>query len=105
MAAARTSMDHMAALDQIRRILLGSMAPKSATAWTEPPRPLEEYLSPVLSITADMMPEAMGDWASNIATDLRCPLDFPAAAIIVGTGAVLASRVRIRPSRQHREAS
>lgn len=80
----------------------GQHGPKSATAWTEPPRPLEEYLSPVLSITADMMPEAMGDWASNIATDLRCPLDFPAAAIIVGTGAVLASRVRIRPLHYNR---
>ena len=41
----------------------GQHGPKSATAWPEPPRPLEEYLSPVLSITADMMPEAMGDWA------------------------------------------
>ena len=65
--------------------------------WPEPPTPLEEYLSPVLPITADMMPEAMADWAVDIARRLRCPLDYVATSAIVTIGSVIASRVRMRP--------
>ena len=75
----------------------GQYGPKSATAWTEPPTPLEEYLSPVLPITANMMPEAMADWTVDIARRLRCPLDYVATAAVVATGSVIASRVRMRP--------
>ena len=60
-------------------------------------QPLEEYLSPVLPMTADMMPEALGDWVSTIAAGLRCSLDFAAASAVVATSSVVASRVRIRP--------
>ena len=60
-------------------------------------QPLEEYLSPVLPVTADMMPEALGDWVTSIAAGLRCSLDFAAVSAVVATGSAVASRVRIRP--------
>jgi hypothetical protein len=75
----------------------GQHGSKSTAAWPEPPQPLEEYLSPVLPITADMMPEAVADWAVDIARRLRCPLDYVATPAIVTTGSVIASRVRMRP--------
>jgi len=60
-------------------------------------QPLEEYLSPVLPMTADMMPEALGDWVRTIAAGLRCSLDFASASALVATSSAVASRVRIRP--------
>ena len=58
---------------------------------------LEEYLEPVLPMRHDMMPEALGDRVSEIATELHSPLDFAAVAQVVAVGSVIASRVRIRP--------
>jgi hypothetical protein len=64
--------------------------------WPDP-QPLQDSLSPVMPITADMMPEAMTNWVIDISERLRCPLDYVATAAIVATGSVIASRVRMRP--------
>ena len=58
---------------------------------------LEEYLEPVLLMEHDMMPEALGDWVSDIATRLHCSLDYAAVTAVVATGSAIASRVRMRP--------
>ena len=58
---------------------------------------LEEYLEPVLPMQHDMMPGALGDWVSDIATGLHCSLDYAAVTAVVATGSAIASRVRMRP--------
>jgi hypothetical protein len=63
----------------------------------EDPQPLEEYLSPVSSITREMMPVSLADWVIDVAHRVRCPLDFVTVSAVVMTEAVCAARVRIRP--------
>ena len=71
--------------------------PISATIWTDPPSPLEDYLSPVLSIDPNMMPAVMSDWLIDVATRLRCPLDYVATSAVVAIGSAIATQVRMRP--------
>jgi hypothetical protein len=64
--------------------------------WADP-QLLEDYLSPVLPLRPEMMPEPLGDWVADVAYRVRCPLDFVTVSAVVMTGAVCAARVRIRP--------
>ena len=64
--------------------------------WPDP-QLLEDYLSPVLPMRPEMMPEPLWRWIADVAYRVRCPIDFAAAAAVAMTGAVCAARVRIRP--------
>ena len=58
---------------------------------------LEEYLSPVLPMTRDMMPEPLANFAGDIAKRIRCPLDFVGVSSVIMISSAIASRVRIHP--------
>jgi hypothetical protein len=64
--------------------------------WADP-QLLEDYLSPVLPLCPEMMPEPLGKWVADVAYRVRCPLDFVTVSTAVMTGSVCAARVRIRP--------
>ncbi|HWB01615.1 MAG TPA: DUF3987 domain-containing protein [Verrucomicrobiales bacterium] len=61
------------------------------------PRPLPSELAPVLSLTPDMLPEALRLFVVDIAERISCPLEFPAVSIIIAAGSVLGRTCGIHP--------
>ena len=64
--------------------------------WPEP-KPLEDYLLPVLPMKRDMLPEPFSTWTADIANRIECPLDFVAATSVVMASSLLGTRVRVHP--------
>jgi putative DNA primase/helicase len=65
----------------------------------EAPRPLPGGLPAVPSFDERLLPESLRHWLVDIAERAQAPLDYPAAGVIVGLGAVIGRRVGIRPKR------
>ena len=74
----------------------GNNGSEQTDQWPEP-QPLEDYLSPVLSMRREMLPDVLAVWADDVCYRMRCPLDFVAATTVVMTSSVIATRVRMRP--------
>jgi Protein of unknown function (DUF3987) len=67
--------------------------------WPDP-KPLEDYLFPVVPLERGMMPEVLGAHICDVAYRLQCPLEFVASPAVVMLGSLLGTRVRIR-MKQH----
>jgi hypothetical protein len=65
-------------------------------AWPEP-KPIESALPPVAPFDAELLPEALRDYALDVADRQQSPPDFAAVAGICGLAALAGNRVRIRP--------
>jgi Protein of unknown function (DUF3987) len=74
----------------------GNNGSEQSAPWPEP-QPLEDYLSPVLPMCREMMPDPLAEWAIDVSDQVRCPLDFVFSTALVMTSSVIATRVRIRP--------
>ncbi|HEX2750738.1 MAG TPA: YfjI family protein [Verrucomicrobiales bacterium] len=61
------------------------------------PRPLPCGLTPVLPVTAGMLPDAFRPWLMDITDRIRCPLEFPAVAALAAAGSVLGRKLGIHP--------
>jgi putative DNA primase/helicase len=74
----------------------------SATApasWPEDPKPVRYALPPVPALGAEMLPESLRGWLSDIADRVGCPLEFPTVGALTALGIVIGHKVVIRPKR------
>lgn len=69
-----------------------------ADAWGDP-KPINHTLPPVTSITKDMLPKPLYDYASNTAERLGVPIEFVAVPLVVALGSVIGTKVAIMPKR------
>ena len=67
--------------------------------WPDP-QPLPEGLPPVRAFDPELLPESLRAWIEDIASRIQCPIDFPAAAVMVAIAAVVGRKVGIRPKRR-----
>ncbi len=61
--------------------------------------PLPNDLPNVLTLPAEMLPEALRPWLLDVSERIGCPVDFPAAAAAVVAGSLIGRQVGIRPTR------
>ena len=69
-----------------------------ADAWADP-KPINHTLPPVASITKDMLPKPLYDYAINTAERLGVPIEFVAVPLVVALGSVIGTKVAIMPKR------
>ena len=69
-----------------------------ADAWGDP-KPINHILPPVTSITPDMLPEPLYNYAINTAERLGVPIEFVAVPLVVALGSVIGTKVAIMPKR------
>lgn len=67
--------------------------------WPEPEEIKPEQLLPVEPLSADIIPQGLGAWCSDVAYRMQCPLDFTAVGAVVAAGAVIGASCAIRPKR------
>jgi hypothetical protein len=66
--------------------------------WTEP-KPLPGGLPRVPSFDADLLPEPLRDWITDIVERTQCPIEYVAVGAIVALSAVIGRSSAIRPKR------
>ena len=66
--------------------------------WSDP-EPLPDPLLGVMHYEKDLLPPVIGDVVSDIAERMQCPVDYPAASMMVAIAAVIGCRIGIRPRR------
>jgi putative DNA primase/helicase len=76
-----------------------SVCTTSLADWPEDPKPVRYAMPPVPSLGAEMIPESLRGWLSDIADRVGCPLEFPAVGALTAQGIVIGHRVVIRPKR------
>lgn len=64
--------------------------------WPEP-LPLPDELLAVKPFDADLLPETLRPWVSDIAERLQCPPDFPAVGAMVVLAGLIGRKIGIRP--------
>lgn len=69
-----------------------------AESWPDP-KPINHSLPPVTSITKDMLPEPLYNYAINTAERLGVPIEFVAVPLVVALGSVIGTKVAIMPKR------
>ena len=74
----------------------GNNGSDQTNQWSEP-QSLEDFLSSVLPMRREMLPDLMAVWLCDINYRMQCPLDFVVSAAIVMTSSVLGTRVRMHP--------
>lgn len=63
------------------------------------PKAINHTLPPVTSITKNMLPEPLYNYAKNSAERLNVPLEFVAVPLLVALGSVIGTKVAIMPKR------
>ncbi|KRU21618.1 hypothetical protein [Psychrobacter piscatorii] len=66
--------------------------------WAKP-KPINHTLPPVTSITKNMLPEPLYNYAMNSAERLNVSLEFVAVPLLVALGSVVGTKVAIMPKR------
>lgn len=66
--------------------------------WAKP-KPINHTLPPVTSITKNMLPEPLYNYARNSAERLNVSLEFVAVPLLVALGSVIGTKVAIMPKR------
>lgn len=69
-----------------------------AEVWADP-KPINHSLPPVTSITPNMLPKPLYDYAINTAERLGVPIEFVAVPLVVALGSVIGTKVAIMPKR------
>jgi len=69
-----------------------------SSGWADP-KPINHTLPPVTSITPDMLPETLYNYASNTAERLSVPIEFAAAPLLVALASVIGTKLGIQPKR------
>lgn len=69
-----------------------------AEGWPKP-EPLITDLPPVLSLTADMMPNSLAEYSKKQAERLTGPLEYIAIPLVIGLGSIISPRLGMLPKR------
>lgn len=69
-------------------------------AFNNAPEPLPEGLLPVPVLPAELLPESLQDWLTDISDRMQCPLEFPAVAAIISAAVLIGNKIRIRPKQK-----
>ncbi|RIV19416.1 DUF3987 domain-containing protein [Fibrisoma montanum] len=72
---------------------------KQYEEWPEP-EPLTTPLLSVLSVSPPSIPEKLRPWVLDIATRMKCPLDYVASAAIVMLSSLIGTRLTIKPKQK-----
>jgi hypothetical protein len=67
--------------------------------FTSDPRPINVELLPVLRLDDRLIPAPLRGWVADIADRGGFPLEYPAAAAIVGLSGLIGRRIALRPKR------
>ena len=67
-------------------------------AW-DTPQPLPDALPPVQAFDAELLPDALRGWVSDIAHRMQCPPDFVAVAALTGLSSLVGARAVVAPKR------
>ncbi|MQM38450.1 hypothetical protein KBTX_02461 [wastewater metagenome] len=59
--------------------------------------PLPEGLPPVPALDAEMLPEALRPWITDISERMQCPMEYPAIGALVALSSVVGRQIGIRP--------
>lgn len=71
--------------------------PKTAGQEPPDPFPLPEGLLPVDPFDFDLMPEKLRPWVADVAERMQCPPDYVAVSVITALGAVIGTKIVIKP--------
>jgi len=71
----------------------------AADDWPDPVS-LPSGLAPVNDFDAELLPEALRSFVTDIAERMQCPPDFPAVTVMVSLGALIGRRCGIHPKRK-----
>jgi len=71
----------------------------SITPWNDPIQ-LPSGLAPVNAFDAELLPEALRGFVTDIAERMQCPPDFPAVTVMTCLGALIGRRCGIHPKRK-----
>lgn len=71
-----------------------------AATWSDP-EPIPDTLLSVPPMVPEMLPGPLLGWLRDVAERMQCPLEFPAAAVVVALASLVGSSVRIRPKRRN----
>ena len=74
--------------------------PVGPEPWTNNPRPLPTALPPVPTMDPRLLPGALRPWVEDVAERVQCPIDYPAAGVMVALGAVVGRQIGIWPKRR-----
>ena len=94
----RLSFDNGQTLDDVLNQPETIIKDLLADAWADP-KPINHTLPPVTSITKDMLPKPLYDYAINTAERLGVPIEFVAVPLVVALGSVIGTKVAIMPKR------
>ncbi len=69
--------------------------------WPDPTpiKQIKKDLSPVMSLTPEMIPEPYRDWLTDISERMQCPLDYVGVTALITTATVIGAGCKIRPKR------
>lgn len=69
--------------------------------WPDPTpiKKIKKDLSPVMSLTPEMIPEPYRDWLTDIAERMQCPLDYVGVTALITTATIIGAGCKIRPKR------
>ncbi len=71
----------------------------SIKTWQDP-LPLPSGLAPVNAFDAELLPEALRGFVTDIAERMQCPPDFPAVTVMASLGTLIGRRCGIHPKRK-----
>lgn len=60
-------------------------------------RPIPNTLPPVPKFDLDLLPDTIRPWVEDIAARMQCPVDFVAIPAMISAGAIIGSRIAVRP--------
>ncbi|MDL1948343.1 DUF3987 domain-containing protein [Acidobacteria bacterium ACD] len=88
------------ALSSPPRCAVALAAPAEAAPPEEPwpaRQPLPPLTAPVPTLPADLLPDVLAPWLTDVAERVSIPLEFVAAPALVGLGAVVGRGIAVRP--------
>ncbi len=71
--------------------------PNEADSTWDDPQPLPSALLPVDAFNPDLLPSPFRAFVVDVAERMQCPVDYPAAAIMVSLGSLIGRRCAIHP--------